>query len=116
MLRGTVMTYMNFTREQAIELHRKMWNWIADETEKQKRKVYKDEYFYKIGIENAPKNMCHCCEFNNKNPINCLIKSSICSYKYPYYAYWITCNSKNWKEAARLARIMANLPEREVQH
>ena len=29
------------TREEAIENHRKMWNWIADETEKRKRKVKK---------------------------------------------------------------------------
>lgn len=32
------------TRKEAIENHRKMWNWIADETVKQQRKVLKSEY------------------------------------------------------------------------
>ena len=28
---------MELTREEAISEHRKMWNWIADEIEKEKR-------------------------------------------------------------------------------
>ena len=36
---------MKLTREQAIMEHRKMWNWIADETLRLKRRVPKDNYF-----------------------------------------------------------------------
>lgn len=43
------------TREQAIEEHRKMWNWIADETLKQKRKVNENEYFQHINLTDIPK-------------------------------------------------------------
>ena len=39
----------NLTKEKAIELHRKMWRWIADETEKQKRFVTKYEAFQHFG-------------------------------------------------------------------
>ena len=39
---------MKLTREEAISEHRKMWNWIADEIEKEKR----DEY-----IEGLKKNI-----------------------------------------------------------
>ena len=39
---------MILTREQAIELHRDMWNWMADEIEKIKKVVdiwkYKENY------------------------------------------------------------------------
>lgn len=36
--------------KKAIENHRKMWNWIADETEKQKRAVDKWEYYFAMKI------------------------------------------------------------------
>lgn len=109
---------MNLTRDQAISEHRKMWNWIADETEKQKRKVYKDEYFYKIGIENAPKNMCHCCEFNEQKGSynsycgnNCIIDwKSYMGCMGSYFLEWHIID--DWQESTRLARIIANLPER----
>ena len=39
------------TREEAINEHRKMWNWIADETLKQKRKVNENEYFHQINFD-----------------------------------------------------------------
>ncbi len=32
---------MELTKEEAIANHRKMWNWIAEETLKQERKVEK---------------------------------------------------------------------------
>ena len=45
---------MRLTREQAIAEHRKMWNWIADETEKLKRRVGEREYFLAMGIRKIP--------------------------------------------------------------
>lgn len=43
------------TKEKAIEEHRKMWNWIADETLKQKRKVNENEYFQHLNLTDIPK-------------------------------------------------------------
>lgn len=112
---------MELTKEEAISEHRKMWDWIADETENKKRKIKKDEYFYfnETKIDDIPINMCYCCEFSRKNPghctCDCIInwgedKGCINSY----FTKWILCDFYDWEEAARLSRIIANLPEREV--
>lgn len=37
------------TIQEMISNHRDLWNWVADETEKQKRCVTKDEYFFEFG-------------------------------------------------------------------
>lgn len=113
---------MTLTREEAIENHRKMWNWIADETELWQRKVYKEDYFEKNKIKNAPYLKCYCCEYNIRNNRlycgeNCIVNwentdiienTKDCTNS--YYEDW--CCEEDWQEAARLARIIANLPER----
>lgn len=128
---------MNLSREQAISEHRKMWNWIADMTEKSKLKVSKYDYF--IGNDMRTDmyglyNNCYCCEYCyinsgmiNFGVLNCdicpiewgsICKNNMCENRYMYgdlngyYAQWKRVY--DWKEAARLARIIANLPEREV--
>lgn len=108
---------MNLTREQAIAEHRKMWNWIADMTEKLKHRVEKGEYFSEMEINNVPHLGCYCCEFEHHNP-NCCNEYCIIDWGYgksctdSYYRKWSSTN--DWQEAARLSRIIANLPEREV--
>ena len=108
---------MRLTREQAIAGHHKMWNWIADETEKLKRKVEKEEYFREIGIYDIPCMECYCCEFSNHNMFSC---DEHCIIDWgdgngcmdSYYKEWF--HAIDWKEAARLAKIIANLPERKT--
>ena len=34
---------MKLTKSEAVQEHRKMWNWIADETEKQERIVLEEK-------------------------------------------------------------------------
>lgn len=64
------MMKFNFTKDQAITEHRKMWRWIYDETVKQKRPVSKEEYLEKNNIFGL---YCDCflCEYSiderNKN-------------------------------------------------
>lgn len=109
---------MNLTREHAITEHRKMWNWIADETNRLKRKVKKYEYFDTMGIHDIPLNGCYCCEFNRRsNSYHCGIDCIINWGKFlgctdSYFAEW--ANTDDWKESARFARIIANLPERRI--
>ena len=58
------------TREEAIANHRKMWRWIADETERRECAVKKTDYFDAMGIheEDRPLSNCYCCEYiNNHN-------------------------------------------------
>ena len=111
---------MKLTKSEAVQEHRKMWNWIADETEKRKVIVAKYDYFLENGIppNEHPMNHCWCCEYTeykfcDRCPIvwaescgevviNCVGPKS------PYRA-WMRTN--NWQEASELARQIANLPE-----
>lgn len=105
---------MELTKEEAISEHRKMWNWIADETENHKRKVLKIEYFYENNIKIIPLSHCYCCQYINDTSEhcnnNCIIDWGESNYclNGDYKKWSDTCD---WEEAARLARIIANLPE-----
>ena len=54
---------MTLTKELAIKLHRKLWRWIADETERRKEVVEKydyplfkrKKYITAAGVVNTPK-------------------------------------------------------------
>ena len=127
------------TKDEAIELHRKMWRWIAEETEKLGRKVYKWEYFKAMGIDenDVPIYDCYCCEFDilerfNRHctsnceecpldwgagyetgyiEVNCLTIEYFYVQRFGYFRRWV--NTKSPEEAAELARIIAELPEKE---
>lgn len=117
---------MELTREEAISKHRKMWNWIADRIEEEKE--YQDiedlkiEYCDREGFDDIENN-CFCCEYTNCVCEFCPIKweskveNYMCvdKYKEDDYEgiYWICCDEEDWKEQAKLARQIANLPERE---
>ncbi|MCH5186818.1 MAG: hypothetical protein J1F63_00340 [Oscillospiraceae bacterium] len=115
------------TKAEAIANHRKMWNWIADETEKRQRCVSKDEYFYTVDIANRPHQRCYCCEYSAQNGIlpfpeyDC----GLCPVVWPFgglcctpdedglYDCWCRTYGLDWQLAAELARQIAELPERE---
>lgn len=61
---------MSLTKKQAITNHRKMWNWIADETERRKCCVNKWEYFYETGFPEVkiPFANCFCCGYAISQP------------------------------------------------
>lgn len=57
---------MKLTKEQAIEEHRKMWNWIADQYEEGCAKdihALKSEYMGETEIEGRLLHNCFCCEY-----------------------------------------------------
>ncbi len=114
---------MKLTKDEAIANHRKMWNWIAEETLKQKRKVKKLEYFKAHGITglDIPFGECYCCEYTNMRCPDCPVK---------WGGEWGSCEGKNhrsdvkglyalWRrefdylKSAELAKQIAELPERE---
>lgn len=109
---------MEFTKQQAIEGHRKMWNWIADEIERQKRirciPLLKQCYCYENKLTLIAD--CFCCEYNNnyekcpKCPLDWGETSHCCSNGESLY-HRILWN-ESWQEQADLARQIANLPER----
>ena len=126
---------INLSREDAIKNHRKMWNWIADETLKRGRPVSKIEYFDEIGMpeEIRPYFNCYCCEYdlnNNDEPgwwcKNCPVdwrtlpdklkrKNRICTKS--FYNKWEIEKNRaypDYKKCAKLARKIANLPTRKI--
>lgn len=121
------------TREEAIELHKKMWNWIADETERTGEFVGKSNYFEAMGIpyDDRPNYDCDCCEYaiqqNNGEefaeyckycPLNWESESNgfMCLHKKfrgdceGLFKRWLS--TQDMKERAALARKIANLEVR----
>lgn len=124
---------MAITFEEAIENHRKMWNWIADETEKRKVCVEKYDYIKELNIP-SPINYCFCCKYTEDNgvfeettdtPIDCRLcpvdwgEEPTRQYDYQcaddgtLYDLWGDClDDGDWEQAAKYAREIANIPIR----
>ena len=116
-------------KEKVIENHRKMWNWLADETEKRKLKMNKTDYFEENrecrGIK--LRNWCYLCEYtvNYTGIYSYSINCGVCPINWGsdsgyymcendgkgIYSQWCHCDPDDWQTAARLARKIANLPE-----
>ena len=110
------------TREEAIENHRKMWNWIADETEKRKKIVFIEEYFIEHNLNSCFLD-CYCCHYThiNRSP-NCETcpvawggETGICIDKDSPYFRFSSTQYYDYKNAAKYAREIANLPERKIK-
>lgn len=110
---------MELTREQAIAEHRKMWSWIAGETERTGHKLEKRDYFIRNGISEKIFLNCFCCEYVHQNGNGCVL----CPIDWGNYIdgqnrcmesllYDWTYSCDSHEESAQLARQIANLPER----
>ncbi len=126
---------MKLTREQAISEHRKMWRWIAEETEKRKELVRKKEYMAIFFTFDEVFSHCFCCDYAankyNRSDFNgsycdycpidwgsktedlmCMDKERIDDDR-GLYALWYNIQFyDDYKRAAELARQIAELPER----
>lgn len=122
---------MVLTREQAIAEHRKMWNWIADRTKEEKRKITKEDYFEEYQLERVC-GFCFVCEYDENTRISAdtplchscpivfldhkpLMGDCYCCEKGSPYKSWVDLMKCEWEAAERFARMIANLPEREVE-
>ena len=116
---------MKLTKSEAVREHRKMWNWIADETEKRKEKVEKEDYFIEVepycSIREEREELCWCCEYVSSIEDGwdeCWACWACCPIVWPnrkhciYETFGKWDIETNWKRAAELARQIANLPER----
>lgn len=118
---------MQLTREQAIAEHRKMWNWIADAIERMERvfdiDILKDLY---LGVfkkmTTYPIESCFLCEYS-KSERNKRCRGITCDYCPVTRAYGSGClgglyhsvnRAETWQEQAKIARQIANLPERRI--
>ena len=128
--------FMELTKEKALELHRQLWNYIADESEKQERIVSKVEAFIHFGWPNI-RQWCWCCEYAEKQfrkeethcppyqtrcsvcPVVWNKTDSCCVHCDSPYNIWNWLYEKgdkaDWydlQNAIKYAREIANLPER----
>lgn len=123
---------MMLTREEAIAEFRKMWNWIADETEKRQAIVDKQRYFRENYLEMVD-SACYCCEYGRQAVINDLAEKvcDACPINFgdhnkvnrvspcvrggsPFDDWLVAVLKGSWRKAAKCARQIANLPERVV--
>ena len=117
---------MKLTKSEAIANHRKMWNWIADETLKRKGRVAKSVYFEAHGVRvlDIPLSRCYCCEYvNNRNCADCsdcpidwggkygsCTDINILNNEKGLFSLW--CDESDYIKSAELAKRIAELPER----
>lgn len=116
------------TLKEMLENHKKLWNWIADETEKRKRKVLKYEYFLNPYAK-YPWNYFFACEYAYQIEESVVCGDGICKNICPLdwgkgvfgenygceevsspYSEWVGTENDDWKQAAKLARQIANIP------
>lgn len=110
------------SRKKAIRNHRKMWNWIADNQERiclygaeMKRK------YFLLHKEKGVLNYCYLCDYTERECLDCSYcpidwdeNNGFCSSSdASLYSQWK--RETDFHEAAKLAREIANLPERVVE-
>ncbi len=112
---------LHLTREQAIENHRKMWHWIADATKKYHIKAKKVYYFvfHELPLIRSNCFLCDYCDmvcnncpldWGSNSAMPCIDRNTFGDQE-GLYSKWRDCYE--WQECARLARQIANLPEKE---
>lgn len=128
------------TIKECQEEHKKLWNWIADETEKWGYPVLKQEYFKYVERLSVPRHGCFACQFAldntgnhfmvnacdkcpikwNKNEVARHVHHSFCEHlDYSPYRKWLwgvemyKSHPEIIKELSKLAREIANLPFKE---
>lgn len=120
---------MGLTREQTITEHRKMWNWIADNLESMRMNVCTLKQMYCNENEWNLLHNCFLCDYCNQNCEECPlywgeeVESMSCCCEPindELYTSWIKADrlsiQGDYKEAAELARKIANLPLRIYQN
>lgn len=117
------------TKEKAIELHRQLWNYIADESERTGKIVSKSDAFYHFGWGYNVQALCWCCQYCDfgcgKCPIewpdgSCIATDTSLFNKWRYAKERIYMCLENdevdykkyLKRYIKYAREIANLPER----
>lgn len=120
-------------RKDAIENHRKLWNYISEETKKQQRCITKEEAFKHFGWPLTVHSYCWCCEYayfiyslqkDRKHHIHCvycpiewgdyeaLEHHKECTDKTDFNVWAYAVERNNWLTAYKYAKRIAELPER----
>lgn len=124
------MNWIEMTKEEAVANHRKLWNEIADMLERRERypTSLKQIALRNIGEKNDIYNECYCCEYtkgdcskcpivwNNNDRNRYMCENGEDSYYDENNSEWLNfltvMNLKDYDLAAKIARDIANLPEK----
>ena len=107
------------TKQEALENHRHMWRWIAEQTRIEKRFICEEDYFKAFKKVHKPLLLNrYGCEYIVNNAIqsceDCIVKWNDYSCMNPHSEYLEWLYSKTWEEATYWAKIIAELPERTI--
>lgn len=121
---------MQLTRQQAIQEHRRMWCWIANESERLCIPVCKHTYLNNFFDRVFVMSDCFLCDYSHSIRNSVVEKTcNYCPLSWSasgkerciagdcdgYYDLWSAAYTfGDYIEAARLARIIANLPEKRI--
>ena len=110
------------TREEAIKKHRELWHWIADE-HRRRKDIWVEKIENPDVVKEGPCNSCWLCEYviqfigdetirncGDACPINW--GAETCMRDGSPYKAWKYCLFSGYEERAKLADIVAELPER----
>lgn len=114
------------TREEAIKKHRELWHWIADE-HRRRKSVLVQKFENPEVAKKAPANDCWLCEYvkhlekdSPRSGCDCPIKwgenIKYCASIGSPYLKWNNLYGSNYEDLAKLADIIAELPEREKKN
>lgn len=129
------------TIKECQEKHKKLWNWIADETERTGKIIHKRDYFTEMGIQKNPRHNCWACAYDRERLEDWTLACTKCPIDWKKYHNWpfrhtfceigetspyrkwlimvvsnddnIELEEETVKELVRLAREIANLPFKE---
>lgn len=114
MTRLDIDDFKKLNRDEAIKLHRTMWNLIAEE------KCDKREALYILGYSGLL-NMCFCCQYSFEQTYNTIKMCEKCPIDWGYtgnracvqglYGKWI--KEKNKTKKSEIARKIAELKEKQ---
>lgn len=112
------------TIERAVELHRKLWNYIADKIKQEQRAVTKAEALVALGFDPSDVlSECFCCEYAVQHQLfGKALACILCPLKWPFgqcitrtreglYGQWQNAIAEqDWDRAAWFARYIAEVP------
>ena len=107
------------TKREAVRKHRSMWNWIADyiEEKKEAQRISELKEIYVNEHNETPSFLCYCCEYDEQLDDDCEFCPVIWGSNSGCYgeeSLYHQCRyATTWQKQANLARLIANLPERE---
>lgn len=114
------------TKDEAIQEHRKMWQWMGNTALMQKRIVTKKEYMETHNIDNDLEGHCFCCEYCSQQGCrctnNCILAwgSKVCveSNIFRDYMNFTTGDERrrarlneHYKKFAHICECIATIPE-----